>query len=237
MPKLWITPEELPADYREEESTLDACKAASEILWGMSGRKFSGVETVTEEYARDIPDLRTRVHEMGLAMTDLSLIKRNLPEYRDDTHRRIKLRGRPVRDVVSVHNVNTGEEIAPTSYYLEDRSMLVFDHYITDRYAVTYSYGTPPPASGKMAAKQLAIQFTLLWGNREDECSLPSRVTSVNREGVSWTLLDSQDFIAELRTGIYAVDLFLKTVNPNKAQNRARVFSPDIPRGRRRGVN
>jgi hypothetical protein len=50
---------------------------------------------------------------------------------------------------------------------------------------------------------------------------------------VSYTLLDSQDFIDELRTGIYAVDLFLKSVNPDKARAKARVFSPDVPRARR----
>jgi hypothetical protein len=46
-------------------------------------------------------------------------------------------------------------------------------------------------------------------------------------------LLDSQDFIEEMRTGLYAVDLFLKTVNPDKARAKSRVFSPDIPRARR----
>jgi tetrahydromethanopterin S-methyltransferase subunit B len=50
---------------------------------------------------------------------------------------------------------------------------------------------------------------------------------------VSYTLLDSQDFIDDMRTGIYAVDLFLKSVNPDKARAKARVFTPDIPRARR----
>jgi hypothetical protein len=62
---------------------------------------------------------------------------------------------------------------------------------------------------------------------------LPQRVTSISRQGVSYTLLDSQDFIEELKTGIYAVDLFLKSVNPDKARARSRVFSPDVPRARR----
>ena len=39
--------------------------------------------------------------------------------------------------------------------------------------------------------------------------------------------------IAELRTGLYAVDLFLKSVNPDSARAKARVFTPDVPRGRR----
>jgi hypothetical protein len=50
---------------------------------------------------------------------------------------------------------------------------------------------------------------------------------------VSYTVLDNQDFIDELRTGLYVVDLFLKSSNPDKARAKARVFSPDVPRARR----
>ena len=36
-----------------------------------------------------------------------------------------------------------------------------------------------------------------------------------------------------MRTGLYAVDMFLKASNPDKARARARVFSPDTNRARR----
>jgi hypothetical protein len=85
---------------------------------------------------------------------------------------------------------------------------------------------------GKMAARTLAIEFAKLF-NGDDTCALPQRVTSISRQGVSYTLLDSQDFIDEMRTGLYAVDLFLKSVNPDKAKAKARVFSTDVPRARR----
>ena len=58
-------------------------------------------------------------------------------------------------------------------------------------------------------------------------------MTSVVRQGVSYTVLDNQDFIDELKTGIYAVDLFLRVANPDRARARARVFSPDVARARR----
>jgi hypothetical protein len=76
------------------------------------------------------------------------------------------------------------------------------------------------------------MEFAKLWAGDED-CALPQRVTSISRQGVSYTLLDSQDFIDDVRTGLYAVDLFLKTVNPDKARAKSRVFSPDVPRARR----
>ena len=64
----------------------------------------------------------------------------------------------------------------------------------------------------------------------DDECVLPQRVTPISRQGVSWTLLDPQDFLDNGRTGIYHVDLFLRTVNPDRARLRSRVFSPDLHR-------
>jgi hypothetical protein len=78
----------------------------------------------------------------------------------------------------------------------------------------------------------LATELVKLYEG-DDTCALPQRVTSVNRQGVSYTVLDNQDFIDELKTGLYAVDLFLKTANPDKARARSRVFSPDTPRARR----
>jgi hypothetical protein len=43
----------------------------------------------------------------------------------------------------------------------------------------------------------------------------------------------SEMCIRDRRTGVYAVDLFLKSVNPDGAKRRSKVFSPDVPRARR----
>ena len=66
--------------------------------------------------------------------------------------------------------------------------------------------------------------------SRGGDCSLPERVTSVSRQGMSWTLLDPQDFLESGRTGIYEIDLMLASLNPARALARPRVFSPDLPR-------
>lgn len=83
-----------------------------------------------------------------------------------------------------------------------------------------------------MAARKLAIEFARLWSGDEN-CELPQRVTSVSRQGVSYTILDNQEFIDELRTGLYEIDLFLKVVNPDNARRKSKVFSVDNPRARR----
>jgi hypothetical protein len=55
----------------------------------------------------------------------------------------------------------------------------------------------------------------------------------VTRQGVSFQMFDPQMFINQGRTGIYEVDVFIASVNPGRASKRARVFSPDQPRGYR----
>jgi len=128
-----------------------------------------------------------------------------------------------------------GNIIDPSTYYLVDHSTIYGSPNATWSSAnveVTYTYGTPPPMAGKAAARMLAIELVKLYEG-DDTCALPQRVTSISRQGVSYTVLDNQSFIDELKTGVYAVDLFLKTANPDKARARSRVFSPDQPRARR----
>jgi hypothetical protein len=234
MSGLWITPDDLPDNLAASEFAVEACEAASFLLWGMSGRKFSGLTTVTEKYGKQLYEIESRIINLALSSTDLVGIRSSLPEFSGNLHNTIRFRGRPVVSVESVVAVSSGIAYDPASYSLENHSTLVFNTFITDEVEITYTYGQRPPAAGKMAARALATQFSLLWGGREDECELPARVVSVNRQNVSWVLLDNQDFISELRTGVYAVDLFLKTVNPDGARQRAKVFSPDVKRGRRK---
>ena len=45
-------------------------------------------------------------------------------------------------------------------------------------------------------------------------CALPERITSVTRQGVSWTVLDPQDFLDKGYTGMSRVDHWLAAVKP-----------------------
>jgi hypothetical protein len=147
---------------------------------------------------------------------------------------RIRLRGRPVTKIHTIRR-RDGVILDPSAYYLVDHSTVQAATGIPwtpCNLEITYSYGTYAPTMGRMAARTLAIEFVKLFEG-SDDCALPQRVTSIARQGISYTLLDSQDFIEEMRTGIYMVDLFLKSTNPDKARAKARVFSVDVPRGRR----
>jgi len=243
MSSLWIQTSELGA-YADSDYAYDAAKSASNILWALSGRKYTGLTTVTERYI-----CASRTYRYGAATTtyNAELISGkvyNIPsatfDYFEDMTTdglspaaRLRLRGRPVHIVQEMRN-RDGQIIDPSLYYLVDHSTIQSVRgapWTPCDVEVTYSYGVEPPPMGKQAARILALEFIKLWSG--EDCALPQRVTSVSRQGVSYTILDSQDFLDDMRTGIYSIDLFLKSVNPDKARSRARVFSPDVARARR----
>lgn len=242
MSNLWVTPDELGAPYDESEFAYEACKSASGLLWSMSGRKYSGITTVTERYV-----CQNRIFRYGASTNTYQAVLLdgaifNIPadEFEGGVvdglspESRIRLRGRPVTKVHMIRR-RDGIILDPSAYYLVDHSTVQAATGIPwtpCNLEITYSYGTYAPTMGRMAARALATEFVKLFEG-SDDCALPQRVTSIARQGVSYTLLDNQDFIEEMRTGIYLIDLFLKSTNPDKARAKARVFSVDVPRGRR----
>jgi hypothetical protein len=245
---LWTNVEDLGSAYADSDYAYDAVKTASYLLWGMSGRKYSGTTTVTERYVSIFdPYLRAGASVLTYSPILVDGDVQNLRLggsglYGDDdylgdgtsSNTRIRLRGRKVVKIHTVRDID-GNIIDPSQYYLVEHSTLLATPGATwtpSNVEVTYTYGTPPPTAGKNAARMLAIELVKLYEG-DDTCALPQRVTSISRQGISYTVLDNQDFIDDLRTGLYAVDLFLKTSNPDKARARARVFSPDVPKARR----
>jgi hypothetical protein len=244
MTALWVQPSDL-GDYELTEYAQEACETASFLMWALSGRKYTGTTTVTERYV-----CAKRAYRLGASSRNYGGILvggevYNIPINDFDNYAelvadglapesRIRLRGKNVTKIHAVRD-RTGNILDPSSYYLVDHSVLQATAgvpWTPCNVEITYTYGSPVPAAGRMAARTLALEFARLWSG-DDDCALPQRVTSISRQGVSYTLLDSQDFIDDMRTGVYAVDLFLKSVNPDGAKRRSKVFSPDVPRARR----
>jgi hypothetical protein len=244
---LWITTDELESPYSSSVYAAEAVQVASNLLWAMSGRRYSGIVTSTERYITSIDAFRYQgisakqfyPHMITGTIYNLPSEDWNDSAYQSDgtsSISRIRLRGRPVREIHLVRSMYSGEIIDPDLYYVAEHTSLVAykgTPWPPGNLEVTYTYGTPPPAAGRLAAKILATEFINYWDG--NDCALPDRVTSISRQGVSYTVLDNQDFLENMRTGIYAVDLFLKTANPTGALAPSRVFSPDIPRARRAG--
>ena len=97
-------------------------------------------------------------------------------------------------------------------------------------WSVRYNYGKPVTDGGRVAAAIFACQIAL---NRcgGSGCILPQRVKDITRQGVTMLFADPLTFLADFLTGIYEVDMWLTSVNPNKLQRRARVFRADAGPG------
>jgi len=209
--------------------TESAVQFASLVLYKLSGEKYTGIQTVTEVYTSDTTTSN---------ITDPTLIAGsmyNLPKLTEG-QRNLRLRHTPVRSVSSL--TYQGRVLDPSEFSLRNNSYLVRQHALpwvldnVNELSVTYSFGTPPPAAGKRAAIRLANEL-ILQEMGDPLCALPERIQSVSRQGVSYTILDSQEFISNGKVGIYEIDLFLAAVNPSKAKKKPKVFLAGGPRAER----
>ena len=222
--------QELVDDVGEIKS-LEALDFASHVLWSLSGRLYGPVRVTTEAY-----DTRTSLAQ-GSRVYPIFMdgVPYNVSTCSScscsgcGVFHRTRLRGYPVRSIIDVWA--EGKLLSRDDYVLLDNSVLGLTNVAAcaaQCLVVKYAYGSGIPPGGKNAAVKLAEE--LLESSRGGDCSLPERVTSVSRQGMSWTLLDPQDFLESGRTGIYEIDLMLASLNPARALARPRVFSPDLPR-------
>lgn len=209
--------------------TESAVETASFILYKLSGEKYSGIQTVTEAYNSDTySSIQIEPAFVAGNIYNTTLLA--------DGFRNLRLRHTPVRSIESITFL--GRTLDPSEYTLRNNAYIVREHSLPwllepiNDLTVSYTYGTPPPAAGKRAALRLANEL-ILSDMGSANCSLPERISSVSRQGVSYTIMDPQTFMKEGKVGIYEVDLFLATVNPNKAKKRPKVFSVDRSRGER----
>lgn len=242
MAGLWVRPEAL-ADPASPDAPY-AAKTASWLLYRLTGQKYRGVVTTSEWYGYSgvkcvYGCMDTLALESAIsAGTDGAFFKHAHVGYSDSvpSPRQLRLRNKPVNSVLSV--IQGGATLTSSDYQVTNRAYLTF----TDEgrvwdfgggVLVNYSYGVYPPEAGRRAAETLANEL-IKCINGDDTCRLPERVTSLSREGVSMTILDPQEFLKDGRTGIYEIDIFIKTANPAGALRKPKVFSPDIPRGESR---
>lgn len=216
-----------------------AINSATFVLWSLSGRKYNGVRTSTEQYVcpeYDLPAGCSWVDESyfvtpggynGYVVS--SVLSSNHQRYGV----RIRLRHQPVRKILSV---SVGGTVLPSAnyYYIRNSSDLVIQDEacasLCDGPEVTYVHGTLPPDIGRFAAIELANEYVKFY-NQDDSCSLPARVTSISRQGLDIQVYDPADFLDKGRIGLPLADAFIAATNPSRALKPAKIFSPDLPRG------
>lgn len=234
----WIPVQDL--DNPTHIDSEDAVLAASFVLFSLSGQKYSGIWSVTEQYFCetngapngchwDAPRNRWVNTTWGyfahpVGPSEYSTVLR--------PGKRFRLQHRPVREITEI--TIGGVVLDPSEYALLNGELVsrTASWSVCDAPIVTYEYGTKPPALGRMAARRLANELVLACEGSAD-CALPTNVTSITRQGISYDIWDPQEFLDKGRTGLYEVDLFLAAANPSGAKKPARIFSPDSRRGYR----
>lgn len=91
-------------------------------------------------------------------------------------------------------------------------------------FAVSYVPGIVPGPAGLWAVGLLAVEFARACTG--GKCRLPSSVTSLSRQGVSFEF--SQGMFAGGMTGIREVDAYVMSINPTHLKQPPRVWSPDL---------
>jgi hypothetical protein len=242
----WATYADIPAASQPlltEQQWSDVLEAASNIVWMLSARQWSGGGC----RARYTPDPAPCDHYRPLLPQSGDLLD---PAGRDtntwcacNQPARFRLPDRAGVDIESV--TVDGTVLDPALYYL-DRGWLTRTDtggwpLGGDRTVVIYTYGLPPPDDGKRAVVALGIELAKARAG-DSTCRLPARVTSVTRQGVTLAMLDPLTMFDKGRTGLYEVDLFLTATNPTGGsrtgaggtRRRSGIWSPDrAPRGRR----
>lgn len=93
-------------------------------------------------------------------------------------------------------------------------------------WSITVTYGKDVPELVLLGASEFACEIIRSWAGKP--CRLPQRISSVTRQGVSISFLDSMDFLEKGQTGLYFADLAARTYNPKGLARKATIYSPDV---------
>lgn len=97
-------------------------------------------------------------------------------------------------------------------------------------WSVDVVVGDEVPVIGQMAAGELACQIMQLCCN--EECELPVNARRVTRQGVTVDTPELTTIVATGSLGLPYVNEFLAMVNPSQIKSRSRSYSPDTMRTR-----
>jgi hypothetical protein len=212
----WAELSDLPAD-RPALPGGDAewelyLAAASETLYGLTGRRWSGIrERAIELYAP--------------------------PRCGDDPCRAcrpvaVRLPNRPVVELLAVRTLD-GEALFVDSYRIARGGYLESAPGAGARLPtcssplhLRYRFGREPSDAGRLHAAHLADAL----GRARldpDSSPLPGTITQIVRQGVTFTQQAASTLIEKGMTGLAPVDLWIATVNPTRSTRRPRAWSPD----------
>lgn len=237
----WITGADVTCDAVADPDVLDvAANVASDLLFNLSGMQFTGVceRTVRPGYRKcDCGVLSCGTNAGWLPEWSRWGGSASWTDWGSGWHMpflccdadRARLGFSPIDEVTLVEI--DGVPLDPSNYAVDEYTWLVrLDDEtwpLTDTWEVTFTAGVAPPPTGVLAAKFLACEIAKLIVGDEG-CALPQRVTTLTRQGVTM-VFDPMEFLDNGKTGIYIVDLFLATHNPDGLHSAPIVAIPNQP--------
>lgn len=213
----------------DDEEVINAVQDASLILFYLTGRQFNGSTNTTVRPDPSCDSCPPNSLNLGLwPVTEIVAVREegvdmDPDDYHIDEYKYIvKNNGEPFP-----HNGNQWAETGDVTY-----DTATYGHV----FEVTVTHGLTPPPLLKRATAALACSLYADSVHDSDSCALPERVTSVTRAGISMEITDFTSLLTQGSTGIYAVDLAVKVLNPSKLQSPSFVWTPDLRRSARRWV-
>lgn len=221
---LWADPSSLIADGIDPDLAVLSVINASGLLWALSGRRIhtAGTKRDTLEL---VPGGNTTFRLTDRPVTGVTGVV-FLDLWTAESY---TLSGVPASaegipaDYIVIGNkvvVRTGPVVAPSTLVLPThRNVLI---------QATYTVGANLPVGTNRVVLKLAKEFAL--DATDGRSTLPERITSITRQGITWTVLDPADFLDKGRTGVIFVDTWLMALNPMRTRQKARVIDPRSPR-------
>jgi hypothetical protein len=99
-----------------------------------------------------------------------------------------------------------------------------------DAFEVTYLRGREVPTALAAATSSLACEYAKACLGLP--CRLPSRISSLSRQGVSINMVDVNDLLTHGLTGLWELDQLIAAYNPYGLKGRTRFWSPELQEGR-----
>lgn len=213
-----------------------AASLAEELLWSLSGYRI-GVCTYREAFRQP------NAGYCGFPYKDYRGNWRNGGQT-GGMCCRVLLDHRPVE---SIEKVVDGGVVLDVSQYavegswLRRRGACWLTSFPCDdpELIVTYQAGVPFPPGTGAAVGEVACEY--LTGMQGGVCRLPSRATSITRQGVTVTLDGAalppstrrrgEIYVGARRTGLPISDAWLESVSGPGPRMASRVYSPDLARG------
>lgn len=212
-----------PTDDLDPALVDVAVEAATELLWALSGRRL-GVCTYTESLWPPCAGA------CGMPYKDPTGAWRN----RGGAHNccRLLLAHRPIVSVSAV--VVEGVPLDAAAYRFDASYLRRWcacwpcgDPCCDAPVLVEYTAGWPLPATTDIAVGEVACEYLAALSG--GVCRLPSRITSMTRQGISIELAPVD--AASARLGLPIADAWLAAVNGRSSPEVAsRVYSPDLAR-------